>query len=176
MGKTTNEVSRIREARDHPDRRAVAPACQTHAGPARRGKLNADDKQALRAEWAERARGLGFDAKAIVDQARARANDGRETPLGTPERVQTALGELRETAKVYTRPADELTTNGLRRVTLTPTQLRTEMATASAVRVIGERETSWTRGELVKTALDLGLKGVTAAWFCQCSFMRSCGY
>lgn len=125
-------------------------------------KLNPDDKQALRAEWADRARGLGFDAKAIVDQARARANDGRETPLGTPERVQAALGELRETAKVYTRPADELTTNGLRRVTLTPTQLRTEMATASAVRVIGERETSWTRGELVKTALDLGLKGVTA--------------
>jgi len=27
MGKATNEVSRIREARDHPDRRAVAPAC-----------------------------------------------------------------------------------------------------------------------------------------------------
>ena len=125
-------------------------------------KLNPDDKQALRAEWADRARGLGFDAKAIVDQARARANDGRETPLGTPERVQAALGELRETAKIYTRPADELTTNGLKRVTLTPTQLRTEMATASAIRVIGERETSWTRGELVKTALDLGIKGVTA--------------
>ena len=125
-------------------------------------KLNPDDKQALRTEWADRARGLGFDAKAIVEQARARANDGREAPLGTPERVQAALGELRETAKIYTRPADELTTNGLKRVTLTPTQLRTEMATASAVRVIGERETSWTRGELVKTALDLGLKGVTA--------------
>ena len=125
-------------------------------------KLNPDDKQALRTEWADRARGLGFDAKAIVDQARARANHGRETPLGTPERVQAALGELRETAKIYTRPADELTTNGLKRVTLTPTQLQTEMATASAVRVIGERETSWTRGELVKTALDLGLKGVTA--------------
>jgi putative transposase len=32
MGATTNEVSRIREARDHPDRRAVAPARQAHAG------------------------------------------------------------------------------------------------------------------------------------------------
>ena len=28
--------------------------------------------------------------------------------------------------------------------------------------MIGERETSWTRAELVKSALDLGLKGVTA--------------
>jgi hypothetical protein len=36
------------------------------------------------------------------------------------------------------------------------------MATASAIRMIGERETSWTRAELVKTALDLGLRGVTA--------------
>ncbi|WP_198669519.1 hypothetical protein [Blastomonas sp. UPD001] len=36
------------------------------------------------------------------------------------------------------------------------------MATASAIRMIGERETSWTRAELVKSALDLGLKGVTA--------------
>jgi hypothetical protein len=35
MGATTNEVSRIREARDHPDRRAVAPARQADAGPAR---------------------------------------------------------------------------------------------------------------------------------------------
>ena len=33
-------------------------------------KLNADDKQALRAEWAERAKGLGFDARAIVEAAR----------------------------------------------------------------------------------------------------------
>ena len=35
MGATTNEVSRIREAGDHPYRRAVAPAGQAHL-PARR--------------------------------------------------------------------------------------------------------------------------------------------
>lgn len=125
-------------------------------------KLNADDKQALRAEWAERAKGLGFDARAIVEHARGRTSDGRESPLGTAGRVQAALTELRETAKVYTRPADELTTSGLARIALTPSELRTEIATASAIRVIGERETSWTPGELVKTALDLGIKGVTA--------------
>ena len=32
MGATANEVSRIREARDHQDRRAVAPAGAAHAG------------------------------------------------------------------------------------------------------------------------------------------------
>src|SRR3546814_5337331 len=32
LGPTTNEVTRIREAGDHSDRRAVAPAGQAHAG------------------------------------------------------------------------------------------------------------------------------------------------
>ena len=125
-------------------------------------KLNPDDKQALRLEWAKRAEGLGFDAKALVEIAKGRASDGREAPLGSVDRVRSVIASVQDTAKLYTRPADELTTNGLQRMGLTPTQLRTELATASAVRVIGERETSWSRGELVKTALDLGIKGVTA--------------
>lgn len=125
-------------------------------------KLNAEDKQALKAEWEKRAEGLGFDAKTLVEQAKARAVGADERPLGSVAMVRTALKSIHETAKIYTRPADELTTNGLSRTLLTPTQLRTEMATASAIRVIGERETSWTKGELVKTALDIGLKNVTA--------------
>lgn len=125
-------------------------------------KLNPEDKEALKGEWKARAEGLGFDAKALVEQARVRAPGAREDPLGSPQRVQATLGDLRETVKLYTRIADPLTTNGLQRITLTPTELRTQMATASAIRVIGERETSWTRGQLVKTALDLGIKGVTA--------------
>jgi transposase len=35
MGAPTNEISRIREARGHQDRRAVTPARQADAGPAR---------------------------------------------------------------------------------------------------------------------------------------------
>ena len=38
-------------------------------------KLNPDDKQALRQEWAKRAEGLGFDAKAMVEQTRARIDN-----------------------------------------------------------------------------------------------------
>lgn len=125
-------------------------------------KLNANDKEALRAEWKERAAGLGFNAKKIVEAARARASDAPEKALGAPAKVQEVLKTIRETAKIYTRPSDELTTNGFQRTLLTPTQLRTEMATASAIRIIGERETSWTKGELIKTALDVGLKSVTA--------------
>ena len=146
LGKSANDTEALREI----TKRTRDP------------KLNPDDKQALRQEWAKRAAGLGFDAKALVEQARERGSEGRESPLGSPQRVQETLSALRDSAKLYTRPADTLTTNGLQRITLTPTQLRTEMATASAIRIIGERETSWTRGDLVKTALDLGVKGVTA--------------
>ena len=126
-------------------------------------KLNVEDKQALREEWKERAASLGFEARSLVDRARMRSVGHPDRPLGTDRNVATALNAVRDTISTYLRRRDELTTNGWLRTRLTPTQLRSEIATASAIRIIGERETSWSRGELVKTALDLGLKGVTAS-------------
>lgn len=125
-------------------------------------KLNAEDKGALRAEWAERAKNLGFDAKAIVEAARERAGAGKERSLGSLDQVRATVSAVGNTVKLYLKPGDPLVTPGFDRLFMTPTALRTEIATASAVRIIGERETSWTRGELVKTALDLGVKGVTS--------------
>lgn len=54
-------------------------------------KLNAEDKQALKAEWEKRAEGLGFDAKTLVEQAKARAVGADERPLGSVAMVRTAL-------------------------------------------------------------------------------------
>ncbi len=125
-------------------------------------KLNPGDKEALRAEWAERAKGLGFDARALVEAARERAGNGKERSHGSLEQVRATVSAVGDTVRLYLKPADPLVTPGIERLFMTPTALRTEMATASAMRIIGERETSWTRGELVKTALDLGVKGVTA--------------
>lgn len=125
-------------------------------------KLDPGDKVALRAEWAERAKGLGFDARALVEAARERAGSGKERSHGSLEQVRATVSAVGDTVRLYLKPADPLVTPGIERLFMTPTALRTEMATASAVRIIGERETSWTRGELVKTALDLGVKGVTA--------------
>lgn len=125
-------------------------------------KLNPGDKEALRAEWAERAKGLGFDARALVEAARERAGNGKERSHGSLEQVRATISAVGDTVRLYLKPADPLVTPGIERLFMTPTALRTEMATASAMRIIGERETSWTRGELVKTALDLGVKGVTA--------------
>ncbi|MEE4538285.1 MAG: MobF family relaxase [Erythrobacter sp.] len=125
-------------------------------------KLDPGDKVALRTEWAERARGLGFDAKRLAEAARERSDAGKERPHTSLEQVRATVSAIGDRVKLYLKPGDLLVTTGLERLFMTPTALRTEMATASAVRIIGERETSWTRGELIKTALDLGVRGVTA--------------
>ncbi|KHL24295.1 ATPase AAA [Croceibacterium mercuriale] len=127
----------------------------------RDAKLAVEDKEALRSGWQERAAELGFDGKDLVRDAMARAQNGREKPIGSPARVQELLEPIRAALKDYVRPADPLATNGLSRALLTPSGLRTEMAVASAVRIIGQREAAFGIHQVGKTALDLGLKGVT---------------
>jgi len=131
-------------------------------------KLNVEDKEALRASWQQRAAEKAFDGRAFVEQARARSaeagergDSAGELPIGSPERLQSLLGAVRETIGDYTRAADPLATNGLQRALLTPTELRTEMAVASAIRMLGQREAAFAIDQIGKTALDLGLKGVT---------------
>ncbi|MEM7687513.1 MAG: MobF family relaxase [Pseudomonadota bacterium] len=125
-------------------------------------KLNVDDKEALRASWKERALARGFDGQELVDAAIARvAEREKEAPLGSPRAVQQALAGLRDLLSDYLRPSDPLTTRGFARVGLTPSELRTEMAVASAVRILGQREAAFDVDQLGKRALDIGLKGVT---------------
>ena len=51
--------------------------------------------------------------------------------------------------------------NALARAVKSPGEARAQLAVASAVRMISEREAAWPVNLLSKTALDLGLKGVT---------------
>ncbi|GGD81916.1 MobF family relaxase [Croceicoccus mobilis] len=124
-------------------------------------KLNAEDKTQLRTEWQERAAARGFDGQALVDAAIARSGQNRDAPIGAIGRVNAIASEIRETVGAYLQPADPLTTNGINRIKLTPAQMRTEAALASAIRSIGEREAAFSPGQLAKTALDYGLSGVT---------------
>ena len=128
----------------------------------RDAKLNVDDKEALRADWHRRAAQLGFDCKPLIEAAIARSVTHYEQTLGSPERVQSILGELRDTLGQYFRASDPLATNGMKRIGLTPSELRTEIAVASAVRIHGQREAAFPINQIAKTALDLGLKDVTA--------------
>lgn len=130
-------------------------------------KLNVESKEKLHADWRQQARDVGFEPQPIIEAAKARAAQGiTERPVGSPSTVRDIAEQARAvigSVPDYLRPSEQLTTNGIGRIALTPSQLRTEMAVASAVRILGAREAAFSRHEVMRTAVNLGLDGVTAA-------------
>lgn len=126
-------------------------------------KINLEDRDGLRAEWVERAAALGFDGKAVVAEAEARAGQTTDRPIGVKavRTVMAATASWAETLREWIRPADPLLTRGLARLGLSSAQVGAEMAVASAIRILGQREAAFPIHEIARTALDLGIKGVT---------------
>ncbi|WP_336960368.1 MobF family relaxase [Sphingobium aquiterrae] len=126
-------------------------------------KLDVEDRAALRQDWIDRAATLGFDGKDLRAAAEARA--GMAPPEGALERGYRAIVEAIDGARnrlgAFLRPHDPLVDNVLARAVRSPAEARTQLAVASAVRILSEREAAWPVHKLSKTALDLGLKGVT---------------
>jgi len=78
--------------------------------------------------------------------------------------IETSLREARTyILETLHKPSDPLVDAGLARLMLTGPEARTQLATASAIRILGQREAAFEVHQLTKTALDLGLKGVTPA-------------
>ncbi|GFE77814.1 MobF family relaxase [Novosphingobium sp. TCA1] len=124
-------------------------------------KINLEDRSALREQWKSRAAALGFDGKALVEQAISRSTVQDDKPLGFVGKVQEVVTSLYAALAQYLRGSDSLTTTGLARLILTPNQLRTELAVASSVRHLGQREAAFKVDDVSKTALDFGIRGVT---------------
>lgn len=126
-------------------------------------KINLDDREALRAEWGERAATLGFDGKALVDEARAQVGQAeRESHgLGLVGQLVDVASAWAERLQEWLRPGDPLVTSGIARWSMSPRELGAEMAVASAIRILGQREAAFPIHEVSRTALDLGIKGVT---------------
>ena len=126
-------------------------------------KLNVEDRTALQDSWRERASALGFDGKQLIADAAVRAgqNLSDERP-GTAQRIRDTISGLAGALGDMFRPADPLVVQGLERVRIAPADLRAQHAVASAIRILEQREAAFAVPEVVKTALDLGLAGVTA--------------
>ncbi len=126
-------------------------------------KLNVEDRDGLRREWIEKAAALGFDGKALLEAALARSE--QREPGSALERGYRAVSEALTSAwdKLgdVLKPHDPLVDRGLARMTHSPAEARAQLAIASAVRMLSEREAAFNVNQLGKTALDLGLKGVT---------------
>ena len=126
-------------------------------------KLDVEDRAALKQDWIDRAAALGFDGKDLVAAAEARA--GLAPPEGALERgyrsIVDAIDGARERLGSLLRPRDPLIDGALARAVKSPGEARAQLAVASAVRILSEREAAWPTHQLAKTAVDLGLKGVT---------------
>jgi len=125
-------------------------------------KLNIDDRAKLGETWVARSAALGFDGKELLAEALGRSGGSisSDRPMGLSSKVAEILSSVRGVIGDYLRQSDDLTTKGLARVALTPAQLRTELALASAVRILGQREAAFSLTDIYKTALNLGLAGV----------------
>ncbi len=130
----------------------------------RGAKIEHADRDALRAEWTEKAAALGFDPKQLIEEAKART--GAE-----PSLTQRGLGALTAAlsaarglvSEVLRKPTDPLVDTGVKRLMLTGPEARTQLATASGIRILSQREAAFEVHHLTKAALDLGLADVTPA-------------
>ena len=132
----------------------------------RDAKSDAGDRQELVERWREEAKGYGYNGDEIYRAALEHKAARDPERKGVIERGAIAVREaIRETtAKLsdYLRRGDDpLVDKGLQRLTRTPDVARTQYATASAIRRLAEREAAFGTAQVVKTALDLGVKGVT---------------
>ncbi|KPH63555.1 MobF family relaxase [Novosphingobium sp. ST904] len=128
----------------------------------RDAKVKLDDRDELVKEWIEKAESLGFNGKEILEAA-LRAS--REQPENLAVRGYKAMLEVVNTAREFVsgllRSPEPLVDAGIARFAQSPADARAQLAVASAVRILGQREAAFQVHQVAKTALDLGLKGVT---------------
>lgn len=125
-------------------------------------KMDAGDRAELAERWRAEARDYRYNGDQIYAMALVRSRE-RSSPI---ERgilaVSTAIRDSRDRLVDYLkRPEDPLVDSGLAKLTRTPATARTQYATASAIRILGEREAVFSTADVIKTAVDLGEKGVT---------------
>jgi conjugative relaxase-like TrwC/TraI family protein len=126
-------------------------------------KLKVEDRDGLLKTWQDKAAALGFNGKdlaaAALQVANAREADG---PLDRSyQAIVDAVAGAREVLSGLMRSPDPLVDRGILRLVRSPAEGRAQLAVASAVRIHGQREAAFEIHRVAKTALDLGLKGVT---------------
>ncbi|ALR22862.1 MULTISPECIES: MobF family relaxase [Sphingobium] len=126
-------------------------------------KLNVEDRDGLIKGWIDKAQELGFTGKDVLATAlRVSASPQQDTMIG---RSYQAMVEVVKSAREFVsgllRSPDPLVDKGIARIVQSPAEARAQIAVASAIRHLGQREAAFDIGKVAKTALDFGLKGVT---------------
>lgn len=126
----------------------------------RDAKLNSPDHDVLHARWEQRIAELGYDPRLTIAEAAQSLSGPRNTIAKGAAMIDALKNRFDAAAEVLRSPKDPLLDS--RTTTLGRTaEARTQIAVASAIRHLDQREAAMGIHQLTKTALDQGLSGVT---------------
>ena len=129
-------------------------------------KLNLEDRDGLVLDWMKDAAAAGWDGKALLEGAmNAAAKMEQRENAGAIGRSYNAIADAvkvaRETVSGLMRSPDPLVDRGFVRMAQSAGQANAQLAVASAIRTLGQREAAFEKNQVAKKALDFNLKGVT---------------
>ena len=123
-------------------------------------KINSPEHSALLEQWKERAAAIGFNPQALIDQSKFRlegAQSWKAQGLQIADGIHTSLAR----ASAYMSPNTDPLLSGRTTKLGVTVEARTELAVASGIRHLEQREAAFGVHQLTKAALDQGLSGVT---------------
>lgn len=121
-------------------------------------KLAVEDRGVLVEGWQQRAAELGFDGKALVAEAKARAEvEARPT---FRETATAAIGEVATRINAALRAPSPLAVSGAAALFLPAETIKAQHATASAIRHLSEREAAFSPSAILASALGFQIKGL----------------
>ena len=121
-------------------------------------KLAVEDRGALVEGWQQRAAELGFDGKALVAAAKARAEV--EARPSFRETATAAIGEVSTRINAALRTPSPLAVSGAAALFLSAATIKAQHATASAIRHLSEREAAFSPQAILASALGFHIKGL----------------
>ncbi len=121
-------------------------------------KLAVEDRAALIQSWQDRSAELGFDGKALIAEAKARAE--LEAKPTFRETATAAIGEVATRINAALRAPSPLAVSGAAALFLPAETIKAQHATASAIRHLSEREAAFSPQAILASALGFQIKGL----------------
>lgn len=128
----------------------------------RDAKADPGDRDVLASRWRAEAEDYGYNGDQLYHAALARSHVRPSLLERGRSAVAAAIADTSLRLSDFLRsPSDPLVDRGLAALTRSPGQALAQYATASAIRILAEREAAFATLDIVRTALNLGERGVT---------------
>jgi conjugative relaxase-like TrwC/TraI family protein len=119
-------------------------------------KLNVEDKGALVQDWKERGAAMGFDGKALHQEALSRSQE----KSGFGESITRVVEHVAERVGRLFKSNDPMVSSPMRAMFMQGDVIKAEHATAAAIRHLSEREAAFDKSDIKRAALGFQIKGL----------------